>query len=541
MAATATPTPVGLDVVRPTLPSAEVAPRSALRWRARGLTALECVVITFAVAVGAAMLTWPLGHDQGVFALNGSVVAAGGLPYRDAFETRGPLAFYLFALLRWIFGPTAWGVRVLDLAFVAATSALLYRVVAALGSRRAGRLTAATWPLVVATLGHQDSAQFELWIGAAVLACVLLVTRAAGYRARDLAAFGFVVGLATLVKPFYPVLLAVPGAVALLRRRWDVAALARDAGVLVVAWLVPVLAMVGWFWARGALADLWAIHILYSLRVYPAYGVQHALRSQLTLGFFLAGPFVPTAICAAAVGFGVLWREHRPLAVALAVWIACAVFFVELQGRFFWYHWTLLHPALAVLAAAGCLAVVRGAPGVGRWLGVAVAASIVGQAALTPYFQLRQTLRYMLHRQDEGQYYSRFKVWLVNPWDEIAAAQYVRGRTRPDEPIGMWAMDPAVPFLADRPVVSRFAERRIFAVAPDHPITRAYRREFLRAIVDRPPTYFVVNRNTDTEAGERPLGEEMPQLAALLQTTYAPDTTFGTLQILRRRDVGPRR
>jgi hypothetical protein len=387
--------------------------------------------------------------------------------------------------------------------------------------------------LAVVSLGHQDAAQLDLWIGTAVLGGALLVAREPRYRARDLAAFGLLVGLASLTKQLYPVLLAVPGAVVLWRRQRDVAGVARDAGVLLLAWLAPIALTLAWFWARGGLADLWEAHMTYTLRVYPVYaGDSRAARLPMTLSFLLRSALVPTALCAAAAGLASLWRDRRALALALAAAVACGLVVVVLQGRFFPYHWAVLLPPLAALAAVGCADAARG-PGPGRRLGVAVAAGLIAQAAIVPLYQLRHWAAYVGGRTDAAAYYARFAVWQTNPADERAAAAYLGARQRPGEPIGMWAVDAAVPFLADRPLATRFSERRVLTFAPDHEITRRYRREFVADVAARRPPYFVVN--TSIDAHERPLEGAFPELGALVAARYVRDTAFGSLEVLRLR------
>lgn len=522
---------IGPERVLPkSVETAAAAPRVAHG----ALVAAQWAVVALAVVAGLMMLWWPLGHDQAIFALNGATVAHGGLPYRDAFETRGPLAFYVFAALQLVFGPVAWGVRLLDIVIAAAVAVLLGRGLPPFGSRMARRLVGATWILTVVSLRHQDAAQFDLWIGAAVLGGVILLAREAGYRDRDLAIFGLLVGLASLTKPFYPVLLAVPGVVILFRRWPSVTAVARDMAVLIVWWLAPLALTIAWFWAHYDLRDLWEANITYTLNVYPVYAVQHDQRLAATLSFLLRANLIPTAVAAAAAGLVLLWRDRRPLALALATWIVCGLFVVELQGRFFLYQWTVLFPALALLAAAGCEYAVRGS-GSGRWLGVAVFASLIAQAALTPLGLVRDWLPFVGGLESEQAYYDGFSVWQTNPADERAVARYVRARTPPGEPIGMWAVDAAVPFLADRPNATRFSERRFLTFAPQHELTRRYRREFVQDIAARKPTYFVVNLYRDPQ--ERPLNQEFPELGRLVAERYARDTTMGALQVLRLKSV----
>jgi hypothetical protein len=52
-------------------------------------------IVALGVAWAVASLTWPFGMDQGVLAWVGDVVVRGGMPYRDAFDVKGPFPHYL--------------------------------------------------------------------------------------------------------------------------------------------------------------------------------------------------------------------------------------------------------------------------------------------------------------------------------------------------------------------------------------------------------------------------------------------------------------
>jgi hypothetical protein len=47
--------------------------------------------------------TYPFGWDQGLFAWVGDAIVRGGLPYRDAWDFKGPLLYYVYALAQWLF------------------------------------------------------------------------------------------------------------------------------------------------------------------------------------------------------------------------------------------------------------------------------------------------------------------------------------------------------------------------------------------------------------------------------------------------------
>jgi hypothetical protein len=95
---------------------------SALR-RAERIAWAVCVVV---LAVWAATyITWPFSNDQGNLAWVGDVILSGGMPYRDAWDVKGPGAHLLFAFVEMVLGQNEWGMRVFDLAMLAICAACL--------------------------------------------------------------------------------------------------------------------------------------------------------------------------------------------------------------------------------------------------------------------------------------------------------------------------------------------------------------------------------------------------------------------------------
>ena len=63
-----------------------MAPRHSLSAAALGLLAALAAVVS---------LWWPYGWDQGAMAWVGDTIVDGGMPYRDAWDVKGPLTYYV--------------------------------------------------------------------------------------------------------------------------------------------------------------------------------------------------------------------------------------------------------------------------------------------------------------------------------------------------------------------------------------------------------------------------------------------------------------
>ncbi len=523
------------------------APTSAPARGARRAAVLT-LLARWALPAGTALvmlmtLWWPLGYDQGVYASNGDVVARGGAPYRDAWDVKGPLVFYMSAAIQLVFGRHAWGVRAADLVIALLTARMLWRCLNPIVSRNIAFIAAAAWPVSVAALNYSDSAQYDLWVGSAILCAVLLVTRRDGYGARDLVLAGALVGLASLTKPIFPAFLAVPGVVVLMRCRTPASAI-RGVALLVAGCVVPVAAALALLWWQGALEAAWDVHILYNLNVYaPGAGEPVSKTAIRVKGVveYLYRSKVAVLVAPALAGAVVLWERRPVLAAALLTWIFVGAGLVVLQAKFWLYHWATIYPALVLLVAVGMHGVLREARAWRSRAGAALvwttAAVLVGLWSIHVPFDLRNWLLYMLGRRGEAAYHSTFTAYgEIDPGHAKAVAEYIRSHTPPGAPFAHWTIHGGLSFLADRPNATRFQNRRDLTRASQHPITQGYRREYLERVRRVNPTHIAVQARSDlgpVSSSRDALQRDFPELARLVAERYQAEARFGDIDVYR--------
>src|SRR5437773_7339875 len=114
--------------------------------------------VALVLLCGVASLSWPFGWDQAVFAQVGDVVNRGGVPYRDGWDTKGPLTYYVLAVSQVLFGANQWGIRLVDFALLLTGGWALARTVGALTSADAGRWAALVFMLLYLAGGYWDAA-----------------------------------------------------------------------------------------------------------------------------------------------------------------------------------------------------------------------------------------------------------------------------------------------------------------------------------------------------------------------------------------------
>ena len=502
-----------------------------------GLTALAAV----------ATLWWPYGWDQGVFGWVSDTILRGGLPYRDAWDVKGPLVYYVFAAVEGVLGRGMWGIRVFDLALLAAAALAARRLVRPIAGPTAGVVAALVLVLVYLGHGYWNTAQPDSWAGLVfVLAFVPLagpLMEGRGPGAGALAFSATLVGVAALAKPLYAVFGILPGLAALLPpsegplgRR-----LARGA-LLVAAFLAPVAATAAWFHAQGALDTLVDVYVRHNMRqaelerasLEPGHGV-------LLTGLRTAArnPALPIGGVLALLALVQLWRSpldgERRLALLFAGWVLTASACVALQMRFWPYHRQVLNPALAVLGVVALARLAR--PGGVRtgWrrpLVLGVAALLLVGVALPPAKQARRWLSYMTGRQTAEEYYGNFTGGDGRSWrlvEDFAVADYLRARTRPAESVLVWT-DPLVNYLADRPAPGRSVFHIPLTAILDSAARGRHRAELVEAMARERPAYLVIERSAfvvTPRPGRANLGTGWPELVDSVRAGWRVDTAIG--------------
>lgn len=473
-----------------------------------------------------ASLHYPLGRDQGVFSWVGDVIVRGGVPYRDAWEVKGPLLYYLFGLLRFLTGPGIVGIRAFDLLVLAAGA----RATARLGGRAAAGLLV----LWYASGTFWDTCQADGWIGLLLAAWVAWLDTAPDRPAyHEVAATALVGAVVFGLKPPLVVLGALYPAYLVQVRSvsWGAALTRALPAALGAAALgaggAAALHLAG---GLGPMVEIYRGFLLGDYaEVYPGGPAVHLARLAR---FFLATPQFPLVL----LPLGVALTRGEGRARFLGTWILAGTACVAAQGRYFSYHWRVLFPALAALAAPGYAALAEGEGArarLGRLLGLATWALAGGLPAIEG---LRTLLSYTRH-QPRAEYVRAFPGPPHYPQgDYEEAAAWILAHTPAGSPVTLWGLDAAVNALTGRPAVGRWGLTFRLLVNPDPVRKAAYRAEYLAAFDARPPGAVLLVEGDAIPylkpRASRDYLAEFPELAARLAAGYRSAARFGRVEVL---------
>ncbi|HZT43518.1 MAG TPA: glycosyltransferase family 39 protein [Chthonomonadaceae bacterium] len=515
----------------------------------RDHNALWCGIGLAVVALlGLPALLYPFCVDQGMFAYIADVWLRGGLPYRDAWDIKPPGIFAIYALAQLFFGRGMVAAHIADLLATLIAAGGLY----ALARRQFSAPAAAFAPILFGIAYYTqflfcDVAQTEGFAAPLAVWTVyaILRWRENGRYSWPMLAGACLGGLALLKTPFVLIgLLAVAPLMASRRRHQD-ARRWNNLGLFLMSAAVPLLLTVVYFAVQGALGQL-----TFLLAAQKAYGSRtmgsplyflHVMPARF-LDFCSRHSFVVVLGALAAVPNAVMVRRkvsYWPDQPLLYGWLGLNALIILMQWRLFEYHFLVLLPPLALLAAGtlGGLqqALARRPERLVRVCGLAFALLMAGLPVARDVARFRVAWLKQTGQISQQAYWSLFAVPNFYPFSNTAAvADYVRARTGPQDTILLFEFDPSIYYLADR-----YAPTRHLSAAPlykDECYPDAMRQNWIREqvadVARRPPRLLIVV-GAPRQFGLTSSPEVQPARIHLAGYEYAYSTQFTRDRIYR--------
>ncbi len=530
-------------------------PRPLIEKAAVGASVL--VVLAGGAALLSPLLTYPLGRDQGVFATIADVMQGGGMPYRDAWDTKPPGIFYVFWLSFRLFGRSEMAPRLLDVLWTLATAVTVWALARRLLSPWAGVAAGLILAFRYVTHGYYwHTTQCDGFASLPLaLAAVAVVAAEEKKSAGWAAASGALTAVAIAFKFTLGIFLLVPlVAIAASSKESARSRLARAAACL--AGCAGVLLLVGaLMWRAGALKPmvetLFVWDSQYARVEVPGLAQQNALQeiAQFLIGDPLPLLF-PIGLLAVVGATDLIVRPGSGRMRWLApAWALAIIAQIWVQGRYYAYHWLPVLPPLAMLAAQGLrsAAFLLGRSS-RRWLGRAVsAAGLVALCAFLGFAYwnfLKFPIRSLMGQVPREMYLRAFDRATLSDFSLVAdceMAAWLQEHTEATDPVFIWGFESLVYFLADRPPASRFIHNLPLIADWSPPEWRA---ELIRDMEERRPTYVLVLYHDpqpwlagrwDDSASQL---ATYPELKRLLDEKYRRAERLGDFEVWERESDG---
>ena len=462
----------------------------------------DALGFALAFVYGLPTLFYRVGHDQAMFFYIGREWLHGRIPYRDAFDVKPPGIYALFAAAIAVFGEHQWAPRLLELFAVLAMGALVAHAVRRDGPPRPGERGVGA--MLVASFyfsnfDHWDTAQAEFSESFFLVAALVAIERTTSRRAGSFFG-GVLVACSVLCKPTAVLAGAVLALVAMERalvdgagdwkqraRRVVESAVLYGVGGALVAGLC-----FGYFVAHGALdglRDFWGYVQQYRHWASREDGWQNSEVFWLIRGGFWTFLSLGSALVATLESVRErAWSRTRGVFWNVAL-LAAAAGSVAMQGKWFWYHWGVVVPFVALLGMQGLSALARHRAG----YPVVIAASLlIGGFFASPRWINNNNFSYYIFVKSFAWEHWRGRITAPQMEDAFAigpsyhfrinesVALHIRDRARPGDMMHVRSFEPTLYVVAGMRTPTRFPS--------EYPLEEPgleYHREAWRAECDR--------------------------------------------------------
>lgn len=483
----------------------------------------------------------PVGTDSAVFLYIGRLILGGGVPYRDAFDHKGPLVYLLDALGIAIHG--VFGVWLLELFFLSVSAVFAYKI-----ARRFAAPPAALFTASVAILWYTarcDSNFCETWSVPFLLAACYYWVR---YRQEECrigkrAAFfvGFCFAAVLLLKPnltaIWMVFCLDVLIVFLCRRTWG--ALFSRVFFFLAGAAVLVLPILGWLWRAGALSEFYDQYWVFN-RIYCDVPLTAKLRTFARC--FACVPLESYFALFAVIGYPLLARRsgekgNRVFFRLMEICLLLSLLLMSMSGRSArHYAAPLVAVFLPFLACTFTWCFEPAAAGRGKFLrwGLLILLLVPTLSFDIPMFRPVRDMTKMaiLRRTHPDTDYSKFNrvygyPYFYEEFDAAAMADWLKENTLPETRIASFGIGGRIFYwYAGRQCVTKY-----FYIRDTH-LEYGFLPKIVAELKEKAPEVFIfqlkggypsklTNQSDDPDTGKKRKTFEMPaEIAEWLETGH---------------------
>jgi dolichyl-phosphate-mannose-protein mannosyltransferase len=416
-------------------------------------------------------------RDSGVFLYVGWRLLSGDVPYRDVWDHKPPLIYFVDALGLTLTPHSLWGVWVLQLIFISFTLLLVYKLL----DREFG-IYAALVGTVILTSGlltilekgnvtEEYALVFQAW-------CFWLFIPAwkNNFPLRSSFWMGVLGGLAFNFKQTTIGILVTYALILFTIRVFQRKFPFKDFLSLLGGWLLPSILLVGYLVSQNALKDFWEQAFLYNF-VY--IGTHEGIRRLIPVflkGFLYLqnGWVLYLSILGWLAGLAYAWfkrkaiAEIHPLILIALVNLPIEIVFITISGRSILHYYLTPLPVMAIMVGT----LVYTAPFLmSRMIG---SSSQIIQR-WSPVIVLTLVV---LAQIGQITYYPQY-VSILSDNDHVPVIKYVEENTKDSDQVLLIGAESAVNFLARREAPTRYVYQYPLALLGRRTMFEEYFREIL--------------------------------------------------------------
>ena len=417
-------------------------------------------------------------RDSGVFLYIGWRMLNGDIPYRDVWDHKPPLIYFVDALGIALSPGSLWGIWILQFLFIFFTLFFVYKLLDqefGLYAALAGGIVLTSGLLTILEKGNVTE-EYAL-VFQALCFWMFVSAWKKDFPLRNSFWIGVLGGLAFNFKQTtigiwitYALVLLV---VRLIQRKFPF----KDLLSLLAGWLVPSIVLMLYLASQGAFVDFWEQAFLYNF-VY--IGKHEGIRRLIPVfikgfAYLQNGWVLYLAIVGWLAGLGYAWLKRKvlvtqahPLVLIALVNLPIEVFLITISGRSILHYYLTPLPVMAILAGTLALTVpfLLGklpqvdSPKVQHWApGIVLAAILLGQIGQLTYYPTY--------------------VRLLSDNDYAPVIEYISNSTAEGDQVLLIGAESVVNFLARREAPTRYVYQYPLALLGRRPMFEEYFNQIL--------------------------------------------------------------
>lgn len=474
------------------------------------------------------------GQDSGVFLYAGQEILNGYIPYRDFWDHKGPIIYFINALGLVINNHTVWGVWILRVFFLTVSFRIIYSLI-----KKTYGLLPAAFATILAIIvspilfgGFDSTEEYSLLPQALSL---YFITKAKIQKI-DLFIIGCLSSVCFLLRPN---LMGIGIAITIYLfyegfKNKDLLTSCKKSIVILVGFLISTLLMILYLYYNSALQNFWEQVFVYNMGYSKGVGVSiyerikvvlRGLRTLNALGLL-------SIYCWFGVVFSKKFARNRLLI------IAAIAFFVEvslssISGRTYNHYFITWLPSASILSA-GVIAHLLNQYGRAKIGKVVMVSSLILALILSLHYQKR-TFSDVTRDQEP-----------------LAISQYIKTVTSPEEYVLIWGPSATLNFLSERRSPTKyFYQLPLYSVGVDND---KMINEFFEEIKAKKPALIIDDKAKLDQHGEIPTiaddkvsraqngpyqaQEAIYKITAYIRSNYEQQN-FGGYTIYMRKDRIP--
>lgn len=504
------------------------------------VTILNMIALLLFLSILVMQLYWPFNVDQGMFSFVGSVIVDGGVPYKDAWEVKGPIVHFIYAISEAIFGNKYVSIRIFDLFIVIISSFFLYKILSNNNQNDYALFLVCCYGISFFP-DNWASAQPDGWV-AMILPIIyyLMKSNSADYSKSKSISIGILLCIISFIKPFYILFFFVLLPL-LVTNKSNRKELFSQLLLISLGVTMCLLALLAYLLKNDGLQDFIDIFILFNINThkYVSVGGIEEINNSL-FSFFISYERV-VFLLLSSIGFLWILKHQNGDKFAYLMWILFAVTCVIFQGKYIYYQFFIFIPIMFIFVGY-LFQEIETKFGKKPLIFLMILILIFITSNKDRIWYINQLVKYAGGSLTQQQYYNKFPIvgkdkdaFNSSVNDIVNISKYLRKNSIDDDTMQVWGLESVIYFLSGVKPATKFGHLYPFVVGSENS-KNLYRKQFIEKIITVRPKYIIVANNDSNSLIRQTSKQHMLEFIEFnnfVNSNYIIDRKFGDYEIYK--------